>query len=540
MPYHLILQRRSILLIDQNDIELFSVFGAAMDDSVSAFIVGTCRTLPKPNTNVYKSAHLRYSEESECYCIVCGSCGEIFIQPLQPCFGDIDYLMVISDCRVFADEKRVLPYEFRHIDHPIRSLLMEPYHDYPAFVRFRILGKMSYDWDRKTLEFDQDNTCEFFDIGDLDEMNSNDKNFVRVGPPIRGFIIEMGSVSYDLVGSLWCPQWLNVAKKWPNRQRKYGWPTTTIIQEVVQNGCYVVRATHPECRNDTRQWRLSFSVAEVILLQSWTNVQQIVYHMLRFFSKRELIVTDCPTKDEVICTYHIKTLMLWSCEEKSTDWWNSSSVIKLCCNLLKILQHWLKVTRCPNYFIPQANLFHGHFIRKNVEENIDKLIYYSDFDILSFWFVENYMQPSFLYVLDEKCIHDVLSRDYMLKTLEAKKASYPKSIELYFSTRFWFVAILTAESKPEELHIGYLDIWGYNLKLVSNILHAAEYESCYWFYESMLLILHAAYLLGCRKVDYWFKAFLDIIADVLTKPIRYKSKHHVFSRPLKTHDDEGL
>jgi len=497
MPYHLILQRRSILLIDQNDIELFSVFGAAMDDSVSAFIVGTCRTLPKPNTNVYKSAHLRYSEESECYCIVCGSCGEIFIQPLQPCFGDIDYLMVIPDYLVFADEKPVLPYEFRHIDHPIGCLLVDPYHDYPAFVRFRILGKMSYYWDRKTLEFDQDNTREFFDIGDLDEKNSNDKNFVRVGPAIRGFIIEMGSVSYDLVGSLWCPQWLNVAKKWPNRQRKYGWPTTTIIQEVVQNGCYVVRATHPECRNDTRQWRLSFSVAEVILLQSWTNVQQIVYHMLRFFSKRELIVTDCPKKDEVICTYHIKTLMLWSCEEKSTDWWNSSSVIKICCKLLKILEHCLKVKRCRNYFIPQTNLFHRHFIRKNFDETSKQLMYYSNSENLSLWFVENYMQPSFLDAIDAKCSHDVLSLDHMSKALESKKASYPKSFDLYLSARFVFVAASANESNPEKFVIGYPDIFTYmfNLRLVSRwedesyiTLYAAEYEPSSWISESYLFL----------------------------------------------------
>ena len=101
-----------------------------------------------------------------------------------------------------------------------------------------------------------------------------------------------------------------------------------------------------------------FQFAEVILLQSWTQIQQIVYHLLRFFAKRELIQKDCPKEDEVLCTYHLKTLMLWTCEEMSPEWWNSSSVIAICCELLKKLSEWLKRRYCPNYFIPEANLFH--------------------------------------------------------------------------------------------------------------------------------------------------------------------------------------
>src|SRR6218665_1192031 len=112
--------------------------------------------------------------------------------------------------------------------------------------------------------------------------------------------------------------------------------------EVVQNGCHVVCVKHRSCRNDKYQWRFSFSLAEVILLQSWTQTQQIVYHLLRFLSKRELIQKDCPKEDEVLCTYHLKTLMLWACEQKSPEWWNSSSVISICSELLKMLSKLFK------------------------------------------------------------------------------------------------------------------------------------------------------------------------------------------------------
>src|SRR6218665_1358020 len=453
-----------------------------MDDSVSAFIVGTCRTLRKSNTKIYKSVSFKVSENTEVHYIECGSCAELFIQPLQSCFGDVDYLMVTSYFLVFTDEKGVLPYDFRHIAHPKDCLLIEPYHDYPNFVRFRFFGQMSYDWEQKTLKFVHANTRKFLNY-DLDEYHTGPESYIRVGPAIRGTFYRIGSKSVDIVVSMWCSQWPNVAEEWTNRRRKYGWPTTAIIHEVVQNGCHVVKATHPSCRNDRQQLRLSFSVAEVILLQSWTKIQQIVYHMLRFFAKRELIVKGCLKKDEVLCTYHVKTLMLWSCEEKSTDWWNSSSVIKLCCNLLEILEHWLKVTGCRNYFIPQANLFHGQFTRKSVEATINKLIYYSDSETLSLWFEESYMQPSCLPASYAECTHDVLSHEYMSEILETKKASYPEAIDVYFSIRFVTVPSVTDKSLSEESNqddfpshvLKYMFRLSSRIKDESHILHAAEY-----------------------------------------------------------------
>src|SRR6218665_2924303 len=99
----------------------------------------------------------------------------------------------------------------------------------------------------------------------------------------------------------------------------------------MQNGCKVVKVNHRCCRDHQRQlkWRFSFSLVEIILLQSWTPIQQIAYHLLRFFAKRELIQNDCPMEDEVLCPYHLKTLMLYACEEMTPEWWNSSSLFSI-------------------------------------------------------------------------------------------------------------------------------------------------------------------------------------------------------------------
>jgi len=91
----------------------------------------------------------------------------------------------------------------------------------------------------------------------------------------------------DLVPCIRCLSWPPQAADWQTRDRNYGWPDSATVDRVVNNGCDVVHVAHRQCRQDEweskHQWRLSFSRAEIVLLNSWMPVQQIVYHMLRFF-----------------------------------------------------------------------------------------------------------------------------------------------------------------------------------------------------------------------------------------------------------------
>src|SRR5688572_12429528 len=126
-----------------------------MDDHVSEFIVRTCRMFPKTPTNIFETMHLQASVSRLGYTILCGSCVEFFIQPLHRYIDDFDCFKMSSILLAFTDEKPVLPYDVRHSANAIDCFLMEPYLHYPAFVRLRLLGEMSYNWDRKTFEFIQ-------------------------------------------------------------------------------------------------------------------------------------------------------------------------------------------------------------------------------------------------------------------------------------------------------------------------------------------------------------------------------------------------
>jgi len=125
----------------------------------------------------------------------------------------------------------------------------------------------------------------------------------------------------------------------------------------------VVAVAHRQCRQDewmnTHQCRLSFSRAEVILLNSWMTVQQIAYHMLRVFNKLELVTEVANNSNAAtLSNYHIKTVMLWACELKPRSWWTDDlNLVRLSVELLHTLAVWMIDVRCPHYFINNCNLF---------------------------------------------------------------------------------------------------------------------------------------------------------------------------------------
>jgi len=493
---------------------------------VSEFIVRTCRLIPKSNNNVFDSLHLQVIVPSEHHEVVCGSSAEFLIRPIRSCIGDVDVFEIKTHALAFTDKKPELPYEVRHNADIIDCFLMEPYLNYPSFVRLRPLGQLRYKWGRKIFEFAQIDVKEVVITAKLYEIkrDRNDQGLVKAGPALKRSFTETGSFSTDQVVAIWCPQWPNEAKDWPRRQRKNNWPTTDKIHEVVQNGCHVVDAKHPACKSDIHQCRISFSIAELILLQSWTQVQQIVYHMLRFFAKRELIRKDCPKEDEVLCSYHLKTLMLWSCEEMSSEWWNSLSVIKICCNLLQKLSKWVKETRCPNYFIPQANLFHDRFNREIVNETINILTHYSYLDILSLWFLEHYLKPQFPVIFDfTRCV-----RKHTLRICTLMKEYKLQSIDSYLSALIVIVVRTTREATTMRSKMKCFDLFKYGLRVGhlynSEYPPSAEIESCFWTYSSMLYILQSAHSLCFNELLYPF--FVEIIREISIKPKSVICRHH--------------
>jgi len=119
-------------------------------------------------------------------------------------------------------------------------------------------------------------------------------------------------------------------------------------------------------------------------------VQQIVYHMLRYFIKTERL-TDCAdiSLAGTVSNYHIKTLMLRACELKSTTWWTDDvNLVRMCVQLLHNLAEWLRCSYCPHYFIRNRNLMeNSSFWTTNIVARLMSV----DETWLSAWFICHYI-----------------------------------------------------------------------------------------------------------------------------------------------------
>ena len=159
------------------------------------------------------------------------------------------------------------------------------------------------------------------------------------------------------------------------------------------------------------QWRLSFSTAETLLLNSWTPLQQIVYHMLRSVVKAKIY--DCvenqidndgggagyvrpSVQSKMLNNYHMKTLMMWTCELRPDQWWSPMKLVAICAALLKTLATWLTEGNCRHYFLDDCNLF--MFQKDGTDECqlhslalVKKLKSLASVRRLGAWFLRNYI-----------------------------------------------------------------------------------------------------------------------------------------------------
>jgi|SRR6218665_581328 len=308
------------------------------EEMASYFITETCQLLSKsftPSSDHMHDLAMATDYLTKGYAIYCGSEAEFYIRPLNKCIAYSDYLLARANQLSFSGDIPVLPSDRSGLVDSINCYEIVSYREFPGFVRLRHFGELMYNW--KHMEYklkrkiDPDK-CSYIATDRIrvlnayvdqwnDEFKSTLPN-VFCGPAIKTRYDTDFGTDVDTVYCLFCPHWPKNAHNWPLRLRNNGWPTSETISEVVglRNGCHVVYVQHRACKNDIYQWRWSFSIGEVILLHSWTKTQLIVYHLLRFFAKKELIEKDCSKEDEILCSYHLKTLMLWTCEEMSAEW----------------------------------------------------------------------------------------------------------------------------------------------------------------------------------------------------------------------------
>ena len=159
----------------------------------------------------------------------------------------------------------------------------------------------------------------------------------------------------DNVPSVHCPFWPKDATEWIKRPRRYEWPTAREISSIVEFGCHLVPVGHPHSSLKGMQWRISFSIAERILVWSFNHMQMQCYAMMKIILK-EFIKVRCNPQNQVLCSYFIKTFLFWEFESNELHFWRRDNIRECITYLMTKFSQCLREGVIRHYFFPKFNL----------------------------------------------------------------------------------------------------------------------------------------------------------------------------------------
>ena len=461
-------------------------------------------------------------------CKLSGSIPEFYVIFAEKSIGDLDVMYLQTDM-IATFEETWQNSNLRDFNQVIQFFEVDNEEGVCpiGYVHLQFNGKLVYNWKTFTYEHEKEtDLCRYLRNDDhTKEPEVTCSGPARVQPAKDSFVGDATLPTIDGVTAIRCLEWPPMAEEWKYRERKYAWPRFETVQQIVQNGCDLVPVAHRDHKNDPLQWRISFSRAEVVLIRSWSPTQQIVYHMLRYFLKKEIIRKLGNRAKDIICTYHLKTLMLWTCELKSPEWWVTNCVIDICSKLLKKLTVMIEEETCANYFILESNLFDNRVHRPTYSKILNLVHAYSDTYFLTGWFMTHYIRKlinnmkqtaSVVYgetISDlDRSFRRIDDADHCEKLHEALQEFHIREIEMY---SYWFNCI------PVESHY-FISSWN---ECVPKYLVSNNYQS-----ESKRLLDLACVLLrltwnsSCEAVKELSETqLLDIVSRILFKLLDHNS-----------------
>ncbi|XP_062567769.1 uncharacterized protein LOC134230011 [Saccostrea cucullata] len=170
------------------------------------------------------------------------------------------------------------------------------------------------------------------------------------GPCVSGEALsESYDNAYGFVSDLWPPP----ATNWIKRSQQ-SWPTVNIVQKIVRDGCHFVPTGHKLGLQENLEWRISFSSAEQKLVFSMNHCQFLTYGLLKIFLKE---VIKSKIGDQNMSSYHIKTSVFWAIQQSSMSQWCPQNLLECFWVCFKLILKWVYEGVCPNFFIPENNMF---------------------------------------------------------------------------------------------------------------------------------------------------------------------------------------
>ena len=169
------------------------------------------------------------------------------------------------------------------------------------------------------------------------------------------------SLARDFVQAYRCRTWPGCALGWLTRPRLHNWPSQEQINQCKTLGCFFVYVGHPCSSENDLQWRISFSLQERLCVTNFNSVQLKCFILLKVI-KKEKIQKKLGKKS--LTSYHFKTCMLYMIENTPSEFWTEENLLVCVHHCLGQMLVCVEKGECPNYFVPEENMFEGRIFKK--------------------------------------------------------------------------------------------------------------------------------------------------------------------------------
>ncbi|XP_052272615.1 uncharacterized protein LOC127873072 [Dreissena polymorpha] len=163
--------------------------------------------------------------------------------------------------------------------------------------------------------------------------------------------------SYDDVVALpcCCPDLLS---KWFSRPRPQRWPPQEVLHAISLTDAHVVPVGFKGSPEQSLEWRVCFSLAELHLMQILNECQIQTYKLLKKIAKSCLHPIS---KD--ITSYVVKNTILWICEKTPNQSFEKKHLLYRLLDTIEFLRQCIRKNYLPSYMISERNLIAGRLDR---------------------------------------------------------------------------------------------------------------------------------------------------------------------------------
>ena len=164
------------------------------------------------------------------------------------------------------------------------------------------------------------------------------------------------------------------------RKQNSGFLTASVVEDCKSYGCLFVRKEQCQSKDSHLLWRISPSHQERFMMFNFNSVQHKCYVLLKLIKKD---IINPALGSEVLTSYHCKTAMLHLIDMTPSQFWRPDNLLSCLITALHCLLLWSKDSNCPNFFIPDENMFRWRISRHLLKKLSDELFRLISLDFVS-------------------------------------------------------------------------------------------------------------------------------------------------------------